>query len=154
MLNYEVFNNTRYKDNRGWAQEGFNFTKIESQLLPQDFKVVASFCSYSQQNVIRGLHYQLEPHNQTKVFTCIYGQICVFVLNRETKQFQTEIIKDGDKTIVVGNHCAFGFRVISDEAIVYYVFDKPQHKESERVESIFKYIDYNQGYILSDRDRV
>lgn len=64
---------TIYPDSRGFFAEIFKKEAFLSAGLPSSF--VQDNFSFSHQNVLRGLHYQLEPHAQGKLVLPLDGEI-------------------------------------------------------------------------------
>ena len=68
-----------FGDNRGFFFESWN-QKVFAELLaadgqPQPPPFVQDNHSRSSQGVLRGLHYQLDPHPQGKLVRCVVGEI-------------------------------------------------------------------------------
>ena len=70
---------TVFSDERGWFMETFNEPRFHAELaklgLPAPRAFVQDNHSRSSQGVLRGLHYQLDPHPQGKVVRCVQGEI-------------------------------------------------------------------------------
>jgi dTDP-4-dehydrorhamnose 3,5-epimerase len=66
-----------FGDDRGWFMESFNQKKFEQVLTERGLEVpnfVQDNHSYSQKGVLRGLHYQLNPHAQGKLVRVVQGR--------------------------------------------------------------------------------
>ncbi len=74
---------TIYSDSRGYFFESFNievFRKAKISFIPvQDNE------SKSNRGVIRGLHYQLKPHDQAKLIRVVEGKIYDVALDLRKK---------------------------------------------------------------------
>jgi len=68
-----VFEPTVFEDNRGYFFESYNEKTFLKENL--DLKFVQDNQSSSSYGVIRGLHYQLNPHAQTKLVRVLRGTI-------------------------------------------------------------------------------
>ena len=79
VLEPEVF-----KDSRGRFEESYNQSKFEKII-----KEKINFCqdnqSISKKNVLRGLHYQEHPFEQSKLIKA-YGSICDVVVDLRKNQ--------------------------------------------------------------------
>jgi len=62
-----------YEDQRGFFMETYKLSEFTQLGLPQRF--VQDNFSHSRKNVLRGLHYQLDPKAQGKLVTVIQGEI-------------------------------------------------------------------------------
>ena len=97
----------------------------------QDNQVKSSF------GVIRGLHFQMEPHAQTKLLRVLSGEIIDAVVdirkNSPTygKAYTILLSAENKKQFLVPKGFAHGYSVISETAEVFYKCDEFYHKESE-----------------------
>ena len=123
-----------FKDERGFFYESFNknnLDKIVNIVFVQDNE------SKSYKGVIRGLHFQKPPFEQTKLVRCICGKILDVVVdirkNSKTygKYFSIELSSENNKQLFVPKGFAHGFQVISDEAIVNYKVDNFYNPKSD-----------------------
>ena len=125
---------TVYSDERGYFYESYQQKFIEEQVGRIDF--ILEFQSYSNEKVIRGLHYQTNPFAQSKLVKVIRGEVMDIIVDiRESSpNFGKHIaIPLSDKThdsIFIPQGYAHGFIVLSDYAIMNYKLDNiysPQH---------------------------
>ena len=123
-----------FKDERGFLYESYNknnLDKIINIVFVQDNE------SKSNKGVIRGLHFQKPPFEQTKLVRCVSGSILDVVVdlrkNSKTygKSFSVELSSENNKQLFVPKGFAHGFQVISDEAIVNYKVDNFYNPKSE-----------------------
>src|SRR5579872_257980 len=68
-----IFEPVVHKDSRGYFFESYNEETFKAAGIANRF--VQDNQSYSTFGVIRGLHYQLEPHAQTKLVRVLRGRI-------------------------------------------------------------------------------
>src|ERR1700744_4496174 len=68
-----IFEPAVYKDERGWFYESYNEQTVQKQGLDRRF--LQDNQSYSYYGAIRGLHYQLGPHAQTKLVRVLEGTV-------------------------------------------------------------------------------
>lgn len=116
-----------HSDSRGYFLESYNsevFLKEGISFVPvQDNE------SKSSRGVIRGLHYQLRPFDQTKLIRVIDGKILDVVLDiRKTstnfgKWFAIELDSENKKQLFIPKGFAHGFSVQSNFAIIQYKCD-------------------------------
>ena len=117
-----------FGDDRGYFIETFRQDKLDEFL---GFNI--NFCqdneSKSTYGVLRGLHYQLAPHAQTKLVRVISGKVLdVAVDIREgSPTFGThvavELTEKNKKQLLVPRGFAHGFIVLSEEATFAYKVD-------------------------------
>ena len=125
-----------YPDSRGYFFESFNieaFRKIGLSFIPiQDNE------SKSERGVIRGLHYQLKPHDQAKLVRVVEGRIYDVALDLRKNSatyglwYGIELDSESKLQLLIPRGFAHGFSVLSDTAIVEYKVDNLFDKQSER----------------------
>ena len=87
--------------------------------------------------VVRGLHFQVNPHAQTKLIRVLSGQIIDAVVdirkNSPTygQAYTILLSAENKKQLLVPKGFAHGYSVISETAEVFYKCDEFYHKESE-----------------------
>lgn len=123
LENVKVLSLTRFKDQRGFFQEIYHHKKYAKNELNLEF--VQDNYSYSQKNVIRGLHFQTE-NPQGKLVTVLQGRILdVFVdIRPKSASFgkwdSIELDQDIPSQVYVPPGFAHGFIVLSESALVMY----------------------------------
>jgi len=122
-------------DHRGHFFESFNKRTYNELGLSVD--LVQENQSHSVKNVIRGLHFQKEPHAQTKVVRVLKGRILDVVVDLRRNQptfktyFSVELSEENKKCLFVPKGFAHGFSVLSDEADVQYCCDEFYYPDCE-----------------------
>jgi dTDP-4-dehydrorhamnose 3,5-epimerase len=125
-----------FPDARGYFYESYNERVFRENGL--DFRFVQDNESRSVRDVVRGLHYQLEPHAQTKLLRVLEGSILDVVvdLRKNSPAFGTwsaiELSAENRLQLLVPKGCAHGFRVVSENATVFYKCDEFYYPGSER----------------------
>jgi dTDP-4-dehydrorhamnose 3,5-epimerase len=130
-----VFEPQVFEDNRGYFFESFNQKTFHEAGIELIF--VQDNQSSSQYGVIRGLHYQLNPHAQTKLVRVLSGKILDVAVDVRHgsptfgKSFSIELSAENKKQLLVPKGFAHGFSVLSERAEVFYKCDSFYNKESE-----------------------
>ena len=132
LLIYEprVFN-----DDRGYFFESYNENTFLADGVAMKF--VQDNQARSTYGVIRGLHFQLAPHAQTKLIRSLSGSILDVVVDlrkgspKYGKVFSIELSADNKKQLLVPKGFAHGYSVLTETAEVLYKCDAFYHKESE-----------------------
>jgi dTDP-4-dehydrorhamnose 3,5-epimerase len=126
-----------FRDARGWFLESFN-----KQLFEQATGLPAAFVqdneSLSQTGVLRGLHFQVEPHAQAKLVRVVRGAVLDVCLDIRPdsptfgKHFKIEL--DGaEKTMLyIPEGFAHGFHTLADDTVFSYKCTAYYHPPSER----------------------
>jgi dTDP-4-dehydrorhamnose 3,5-epimerase len=125
-----------YGDERGHFYESFN-TKAFAQLTGRDICFVQDNESLSKDGVVRGLHFQLPPHAQSKLVRVVRGSILDVVVDirRGSPTFgryvAVELSGDNHHQLFIPRGFAHGFKVIEGEAVVQYKCDNHYAPECE-----------------------
>jgi len=130
-----VFEPVVFEDNRGYFFESYNHKIFAAEGL--DFKWLQDNQSRSSYGTVRGLHYQLPPHAQTKLVRALTGTIWDVVVDLRKgsptfgKVFGIELSADNKKQLLIPRGFAHGFSVISETADFSYKCDNYWNKASE-----------------------
>ena len=130
-----IFEPTVFEDSRGYFFESFNARVFSEKGINTNF--IQDNQSSSEYGVIRGLHFQLPPHAQSKLIRVISGSILdVGVDIREDsptygKVFTIELSATNKKQLYLPKGFAHGFSVLSEKAEVLYKCDALYNKQSE-----------------------
>ena len=124
-------------DSRGYFVETFVSNKLEEFL---GYKI--NFCqdneSKSSKGVLRGLHYQLPPHAQTKLVRVISGRVLDVAVdirkNSPTfgKYVAVELSGENKKQLLIPRGFAHGFVVLEDDTVFAYKVDNYYSPECDR----------------------
>jgi len=124
-------------DQRGYFVETFRQDKLEAALgYRVDF--VQDNESRSSQGVLRGLHFQLAPHAQTKLVRVIEGAVLDVAVDirRGSATFgqhvAVELSGDNKKQMFIPRGFAHGFVVLTDTATFAYKVDNYYSPECDR----------------------
>ena len=124
-------------DERGFFFESWNQMKFD-EIIGQKISFCQDNHSRSDIGVLRGMHYQLEPHSQGKLVRCTQGTIydVAVDIRRSSETFGKwggVILSDENKKqLWIPKGFAHGFLTLSDIAIVEYKVDNFWSKENER----------------------
>ena len=158
-----VFEPVIYGDSRGYFFESYNAKIFQEQNI--DLRFVQDNQSSSSYGVIRGMHYQLNPHAQTKLVRALNGTILDVVVDIRKKSptyskvFSIELSAENKKQLLIPPGFAHGFSVLSERAEVFYKCDQFYDKDSEsgiRYDDPFLQIDWKipvDKIIVSEKDR-
>jgi dTDP-4-dehydrorhamnose 3,5-epimerase len=125
-----------FKDNRGEFvktihEETFNKANL-------DYHFTESFYSVSNKNVIRGMHFQISPHDHNKLVYVVTGSIIDVVLDlRKSSEtfgrfFHLELSDKNRKGIYIGKGFAHGFLSLQENTVVEYHTSTSQSRDHEK----------------------
>jgi dTDP-4-dehydrorhamnose 3,5-epimerase len=124
-----------FQDDRGYFFESYQEEKLSQQGIKSRF--VQDNQSKSSYGVIRGLHFQKEPHAQTKLIRVLEGSIYDVAVDVRMgsptfgKWFGIELSAENKKQLYVPKGFAHGFSVLSETAVVFYKCDELYNPASE-----------------------
>lgn len=124
-----------FEDSRGYFFESYNEKELSKQGI--HLRYVQDNQSKSEYGVIRGLHYQKEPHAQSKLVRVLEGEIMDVALDLRKnsgtfgKWHSVKLSAENKKQLLIPKGFAHGFSVLSSVAIVLYKCDDFYHPETE-----------------------
>ena len=130
-----IFEPKVFEDSRGYFFESYNENVAKGEGV--DIKFVQDNQARSTYGVIRGLHYQLAPHAQTKFIRALSGTILDAVVDLRKgsptfgKTFSIELSAENKRQLLVPKGFAHGYSVISETAEVFYKCDAFYNKAAE-----------------------
>ena len=128
---------TVHGDHRGYFVETFRADKLED-FLGYKLNFGQDNESKSSKGVLRGIHYQLAPHAQTKLVRVISGRVLDVAVDirRNSPTFgqhvAVELTADNKKQLLVPRGFAHGFVVLEDDTIFAYKVDNYYSPECDR----------------------
>ena len=127
-----IIENQLFKDERGFFYESYNKNNLDINIV-----FVQDNESKSYKGVIRGLHFQVPPFEQTKLVRCVSGNILDVAVDLRTnsktygKSFSIELSSENNRQLFVPKGFAHGFQVLSEIAIVSYKVDNYYNPDSD-----------------------
>jgi dTDP-4-dehydrorhamnose 3,5-epimerase len=122
-------------DSRGYFFESYNANSFREGGIEIVF--VQDNQARSTYGVLRGLHFQQEPHAQTKLIRALEGAILDVVVDLRVgspaygKVYTIELSAENKRQLLVPKGFAHGYSVLSPTAEVMYKCDNFYHKASE-----------------------
>ena len=131
-----LFESEKYNDLRGSFSEVYRLDQF-SKFLPDNINFVQDNESFSNKGVLRGLHFQESPFEQSKLVRVSHGEIqdVVVDIRKNSKTFgkyiSLKLSKGNGRQLFVPKGFAHGFLVLSEQAIVNYKVDNYYSKEHD-----------------------
>jgi dTDP-4-dehydrorhamnose 3,5-epimerase len=124
-------------DERGWFARTFDAEELRGRgMNPDVIQCNASF--NAKRDTLRGLHYQAQPHGESKLVRCVRGAIFdVAVDLRADSQTHcqwhgVELSAQNARTLYIPAGLAHGFQTLSDECEVLYMMGAPYVPDAAR----------------------
>lgn len=150
------------EDSRGffariWCENEFNAHGIYR-------KPVQNNMSYSRKKgTIRGMHYQIAPHQESKLIRCVSGAIYDVIIDLRPdsptykKWFGAKLSEDNNSMLFVPEGFAHGFLTLRENTQVSYQVSAIYNFESERVirynDPLFKIKWPIEMNVISEKDK-
>ncbi len=152
-----------FEDERGYFFESWNEELFNDLAIPNDFKQDNQ--SKSVKGVLRGLHFQCNPHGQAKLVRVITGSVLDVAvdLRKDSPTYGKSykaILSDKNKTMLyIPVGFAHGFLTLEDNTVFSYKCSNLYNKEAEgslRWDDADLRIDWELSTepILSDKDAI
>jgi dTDP-4-dehydrorhamnose 3,5-epimerase len=127
----------RFEDERGFFARTYCVRELRENGL--DSQVVQRSVSYNRKRgTLRGMHYQIAPHEETKLVSCSRGEIhdVIVDLRPDSPSYRrwtaASLSADNGHILYIPRGCAHGFITLTDDAIVDYQISDFHHPESAR----------------------
>jgi dTDP-4-dehydrorhamnose 3,5-epimerase len=148
-------------DERGSFSKVFSGPLLVTNFHSMEFNVKEVFLSSSKQNVIRGMHLQIEPYCSSKLVIPWSGEVLdvLIDLRFDSKTYlniqEFRLISTDKNMLYVPKGVAHGFKVISEEATLIYLVDEIYNPTFDvSINPLFIEYDWQlKNPIISQRDR-
>ncbi|OJV55247.1 MAG: dTDP-4-dehydrorhamnose 3,5-epimerase [Bacteroidetes bacterium 43-16] len=125
-----------FSDERGAFVKTFNEALFQQEA-GIDFELKESYFSYSKAGVIRGMHFQLPPHDHAKIVFCPQGAILDVIVDLRTAspaygRFEARVLSAANhQAYYIPKGFAHGFKALEDDSITYYLVSSGYHQASD-----------------------
>ena len=117
-------------DSRGFFARTFCTEEFEAQGLAGVFPQ-SSVSFNTRRGTVRGMHFSVAPHAETKLVRCTRGAICDIVV--DLRPHSSTYLRSAAVTLSAGNRrslyvptgFAHGFQTLEDETEILYMIDRP-----------------------------
>ena len=153
-----------FEDERGYFFESWN-KNLFNESVGKEISFVQDNHSSSKKGIIRGMHFQASPYQQSKLVRCIYGSIFDVIVDiRQTSKsfgewFGIEMNATNNYQLWIPPGFAHGFLALTKDSIVLYKVDKFRNQNYERIlkwnDALvgIKWPQLKEPYHLSEKDK-
>ena len=127
----------RFEDDRGFFARTWCVREFETHGL--DTRLVQCGVSYNKRKgTLRGMHYQVAPHAETKLVRCTRGAIydVIIDLREDSSTFRqwvtVELTAQNRRMLYIPEGFTHGFQTLADDTEVFYQISEFYHPESAR----------------------
>lgn len=142
---------------RSWCQQEF----ANRGLNPKTVQCNISF--NARKGTLRGIHYQIAPHEEAKLVRCTTGAIYDVAVDLRQhsptfKQWTAAVLSAANRNMLyIPEGCGHGFLTLTDESEVFYQMSEIFHPESARGarwnDSAFQIEWPGEATVISSRDQ-
>ena len=151
----------KHGDERGFFARAFCVNEFREHGLTTNFVQVNNSTSATA-GTLRGMHYQLPPHAETKIVRCIKGSLYDMILDIRLdsptfgESFGAELSAENRTMMYVPKGFAHGFLTLTADAEAFYFVDEfyaPEHERGIRYNDPKFNIDWPRDpEVVSDKD--
>lgn len=124
----KIIETNTFYDNRGYSSEMYSIRDMKEAGI--DFDFVLDYQAHNDQKyTLRGIHFQNNPHPQTKLVRVLHGSIMDYVvdLRKDSPTFlkwvSQELSAQNHKQILIPTGFGHAFYTLEDDTDVLYKFD-------------------------------
>lgn len=150
---------TRLEDKRGSFVKTLSKSMLDN--LDYEFDLREEYYSISKKDVIRGMHFQLPPHDHVKIVYCLVGSALDVLLDLRLgptygKSFSITLNGDAPELLIIPKGIAHGFKSLTNDSLMVY---KTSSEYAPDYDSGILWNSFNFDWgksnpILSDRDKL
>ena len=151
----------RIEDKRGFFARTLDVKQFEQMKI--ETKILQSSISFNKKRgTLRGMHYQVEPYEESKFVRCTKGKIfdVILDLRKNSKTFKKwisiELSDSNHKIMYIPKGFAHGFQTLEDNSEVYYemtqIFNQKYSKGIRWNDPFFKIKWPIETKIMSEKD--
>ncbi len=125
-----------YTDVRGAFFEAYRKDELEA-LIGQRVNFIQDNHSISKRGVLRGLHFQKDPHAQAKLVRVVKGEVLDVVVDLRNdsptygQHYKTRLSSGNRKMLFIPRGMAHGFLSLTEDTVFTYKCDNYFNRESE-----------------------
>ena len=127
----------RLKDERGF----FARTFCQGEFKAHGLNVRVAQCNISfneKKGALRGMHYQVTPHEEAKLVSCVRGVIYDVIIDLRSDSptycqwFAVQLSSDNYKMVYIPEGFAHGFQALEDNTVAFYQISQSFNTEYSR----------------------
>ncbi len=125
------------EDERGFFERLF-CKDIFNQIMGDKNVIQINHSRTSKKATVRGLHYQIDPFAETKIISCLKGEVWDVAVDLRTysptylKYFSIHLKEENLESIIIPEGFAHGFQTLKEKCELLYLHTVRYEKEYER----------------------
>lgn len=132
MIETEPISDNRGFFARSWCEQEFRDYGLNPNL------VQCNISFNTKKGTLRGMHYQIKPHEEAKLVRCTQGSIYDVIIDIRSESntfkqwFGVELTAKNHKMLYIPEGFAHGFQTLEDDTEVFYQMSNFYHPECAR----------------------
>ena len=132
----KVLQRKPFEDSRGQFQRMFCIEEL-TEVIPNQSVAQINRSVTKGSGIVRGMHFQLPPHAETKIISCTRGElfdVCVDIRQNSPTflSWHAEILSaQNNKSLVIPECFAHGYQTLTEEVEALYINTAAYHPEAE-----------------------
>lgn len=124
-----------FADDRGLFVKTFHEPSLAAHGI--QFTLRESYFSFSHKDVVRGMHFQLPPHDHAKVVFCPEGAILDVIVDLRKdsptygQHYAAELSAENHRAYYIPVGFAHGFKALTDHAMTYYLVSSAYSRDHD-----------------------
>ena len=125
----------RHEDDRGWFARTWCREEFAKHGLPVEL-AQSSISHNARRGTLRGMHFQMAPHAESKLIRCVAGAVHDVALDLRPdsptfkQSFATELSAENGRTLFLPEGIAHGFQTLADDSALHYQMTAPYVAEA------------------------
>jgi dTDP-4-dehydrorhamnose 3,5-epimerase len=123
-------------DHRGYLERMFCAKELRPSIRGKGI-VQINHTLTAKRGTVRGLHFQQPPHAETKIVSCLHGEVFDVAVDLRSGsptflQWHAEILSAvNHRTLLIPEGFAHGFQTLTEDCEMLYLHTTPYHPEAE-----------------------
>ena len=136
IVGLHVIERTRSDDSRGFLERLFCLETLTPFLKGKIIRQINRTLT-RKKGTVRGLHFQYQPHGETKIVTCLKGKVWDVVVDLRKgsstflKVYTIELSEENQKSFLIPEGFAHGFQTLTSDCELLYFHTADYFAEAE-----------------------
>ena len=125
----------RHEDDRGWFARTWCREEFAKHGLPVEL-AQSSISHNARRGTLRGMHFQMAPHAESKLIRCVAGAVHDVALDLRPdsptfkQSFATKLSGENGRALFLPEGIAHGFQTLADDSALHYQMTAPYVAEA------------------------
>tara|TARA_B100000787_G_C16196897_1_gene301571 strand:- start:1354 stop:1914 length:561 start_codon:yes stop_codon:yes gene_type:complete len=137
LIGAKIVKKIKHEDERGYLSRLFCIDELSKEKVFKSIKQI-NLTLTKKKNTIRGLHYQYPPFAETKMISCIKGEVFDVIVDLRKNsptflKYHSEILSEkNQKSLIIPEGFAHGFQCLEDNCNLLYFHTESYKPDFEK----------------------